>query len=129
MSKFNKFLTLVFIAIFSAGQSNACQTLMVVDFIEEIKAKDGDFRIKEITDGFYIDPNLLMLQDDGIHIRYGDHDFLIPFIYHDTKGYFLSREACHNLGNRWLCCTCNAENKMLNFTCHRCLKTRCPTLR
>ena len=126
MFNFNIFITLFFITVMSFAQSNACQVLMVADFIEEIKAKKGDFTIRETEDGFYIDPSLLVLQDDGIHLNYEDHDFLVPYIYHDMKGYFLSYDACYNLGNKWMCCRCNAKNDMLITTCRVCLKLRCP---
>ena len=129
MFELNKFLALFFIAISYAGQANACQTLKMADFIEEIKWKEGDFLIKETVDGFYIDPGLLILQDDGIHISYRDRDFLIPFMYHDTRGYFLSSEACYNLMNGyWMCCKCFYDNKMVDLACKKCKSKRCAKL-
>ena|ERR1700733_7528071 len=129
MYNFNIFVTLFFIALFYTGESNACQPLIVADFIEEIKAKEGDLTIREVEDGYYINPSLLVLQDDGIHLNDGYHDFLVPFIYHDTEGYFLSYDACDNWGNRWRCCLCNNENDMLRTTCRVCLQTRCRILK
>ena len=127
MVTFNRLLTiLIFTGLLYVNQATACQRLRVANVFEEIKGKEGDFIITESEGGFYIDPNLLVLRDDGIHLSYGESDFLMPFMYHDTVGYFLSPEACRNFDNHsWMCCECFHVNQLRNMNCGECGKRRC----
>lgn len=123
MFRLRNFLFL-FLSVFCVNQSNACESIMN-DFPNEIKTYAGESTVRELNGRYYVDSGLLSLQEDGIHLIYGEKNILIPFMYHDTNGYFLSPEACHNLGDRWMCCQCNCSNKMLIRNCRRCLRKRC----
>lgn len=127
MCKVKNLFLFTILSLLFVSKSSACHTIMVSDFMEKIKAEEGEFKIKESNGGFYIHPSLLALKEDGIHLVFGENDLLIPSIFHDTKGYFLSPEACHDLGNRWICCRCNKINDMWADRCSVCLNKRCGT--
>ena len=114
----------VFLLVFYTAQSNCCEVI-INDFVNEIKTCEGEDKIKELNGCCYVDLSLLSLQEDGIHLIYGEKDTLVPFMYHDTKGYFLSPQACLNLGTEWICCQCSRHNPILRQNCKTCLKKRC----
>lgn len=124
MLKSKKLLLLLFLSFLYVNQSSACELIMN-DFSNEIKSYAGESTIKELNGCYYVNSSLLSLQEDGIHLIYGDKDILIPFMYHDTKGYFLSPSACINLGHEWICCRCSRNNDIQNYWCKVCLKKRC----
>lgn len=123
MFKLSKFFIL-FVSLFVINKSYGCEEIMN-DFPNEIKAYAGDSAIQELNGCYYVDAKLLSLQEDGIHLIYGDKDVLVPFMFHDTYGYFLSPQACHNMGNNWMCCRCNTQNNMFRDSCRTCFKARC----
>ena len=125
MFNLNFILSLSLIAISCFGYSNACETTFFIDSIKKVKEGDGESKIKESSKGFYIDSSLLFLQKDGIYLIHNNGNFLLPLLYHDTEGYFLSKEFYHDLGSEWMCCRCNHNNSNFSNSCEVCLNERC----